>query len=81
MKTRAEEERKERKNKLTQAKDDFKKMMEDAKLNIRSVDGPAIKCLKVFRQINILPYYFDGLERICSLQLVGPHSASLRQNT
>ncbi|KAA0720415.1 Transcription elongation regulator 1 [Triplophysa tibetana] len=36
VKTRAEEERKERKNKLTQAKDDFKKMMEDAKLNIRT---------------------------------------------
>lgn len=39
MKTRAEEERKERKNKLMQAKDDFKKMMEDAKLNNRSVEG------------------------------------------
>lgn len=37
VKTRAEEERKERKNKLMQAKDDFRKMMEDAKLNIRSV--------------------------------------------
>ncbi|XP_051955777.1 transcription elongation regulator 1-like [Xyrauchen texanus] len=36
VKTRAEEERKEKKNKLMQAKDDFRKMMEDAKLNIRT---------------------------------------------
>ncbi|XP_065143305.1 transcription elongation regulator 1 [Paramisgurnus dabryanus] len=36
VKTRAEEERKERKNKLMQAKDDFRKMMEDAKLTIRT---------------------------------------------
>uniref|UniRef100_A0A8C1NKT2 Transcription elongation regulator 1 n=1 Tax=Cyprinus carpio TaxID=7962 RepID=A0A8C1NKT2_CYPCA len=37
VKTRAEEERKEKKNKLMQAKDDFRKMMEDAKLHIRCV--------------------------------------------
>ncbi|XP_053334231.1 transcription elongation regulator 1 [Clarias gariepinus] len=36
VKTRAEEERKEKKNKLMQAKDDFKKMMEDARLNVRT---------------------------------------------
>ncbi|XP_072517905.1 transcription elongation regulator 1 [Salminus brasiliensis] len=36
VKTRAEEERKEKKNKLMQAKDDFRKMMEDAKLNLRT---------------------------------------------
>ncbi|XP_066501838.1 transcription elongation regulator 1 isoform X2 [Hoplias malabaricus] len=36
VKTRAEEERKEKKNKLMQAKDDFRKMMEDAKLNVRT---------------------------------------------
>ncbi|RXN05897.1 transcription elongation regulator 1-like protein [Labeo rohita] len=36
VKTRAEEERKEKKNKLMQAKDDFRKMMEDAKLHIRT---------------------------------------------
>ncbi|KAL4631262.1 transcription elongation regulator 1 isoform X1 [Arapaima gigas] len=35
VKTRAEEERKEKKNKLMQAKEEFKKMMEEAKLNIR----------------------------------------------
>uniref|UniRef100_A0A1A8JDA1 Transcription elongation regulator 1 n=1 Tax=Nothobranchius kuhntae TaxID=321403 RepID=A0A1A8JDA1_NOTKU len=32
VKTRAEEERKEKKNKLMQAKDDFRRMMEDARL-------------------------------------------------
>lgn len=37
VKTRAEEERKEKKNKLMQAKDDFRKMMEDARFHIRSV--------------------------------------------
>lgn len=37
VKTRAEEERKEKKNKLMQAKDDFRKMMEDARLNVRFV--------------------------------------------
>lgn len=37
VKTRAEEERKERKNKLMQAKEDFRKMMEDARLNVRCV--------------------------------------------
>ncbi|KAG9265477.1 transcription elongation regulator 1-like [Astyanax mexicanus] len=36
VKTRAEEERKEKKNKLMQAKDDFRKMMEDARLNLRT---------------------------------------------
>ncbi|XP_058271577.1 transcription elongation regulator 1 isoform X3 [Hemibagrus wyckioides] len=36
VKTRAEEERKEKKNKLMQAKDDFRKMMEDARLNVRT---------------------------------------------
>uniref|UniRef100_A0A671QG94 Transcription elongation regulator 1 n=1 Tax=Sinocyclocheilus anshuiensis TaxID=1608454 RepID=A0A671QG94_9TELE len=36
VKTRAEEERKEKKNKLMQAKDEFRKMMEDAKLHIRT---------------------------------------------
>uniref|UniRef100_A0AAR2JYR9 Transcription elongation regulator 1 n=1 Tax=Pygocentrus nattereri TaxID=42514 RepID=A0AAR2JYR9_PYGNA len=36
VKTRAEEERKEKKNKLMQAKDDFRRMMEDAKLNLRT---------------------------------------------
>lgn len=36
VKTRAEEERKEKKNKLMQAKDDFRKMMEDAKLHNRT---------------------------------------------
>ncbi|KPP76957.1 transcription elongation regulator 1-like [Scleropages formosus] len=35
VKTRAEEERREKKNKLMQAKEEFKKMMEEAKLNIR----------------------------------------------
>uniref|UniRef100_A0A672RGG7 Transcription elongation regulator 1 n=1 Tax=Sinocyclocheilus grahami TaxID=75366 RepID=A0A672RGG7_SINGR len=36
VKTRAEEERKEKKNKLMQAKEDFRKMMEDAKLHNRT---------------------------------------------
>ncbi|XP_043076684.1 transcription elongation regulator 1 [Puntigrus tetrazona] len=36
VKTRAEEERKEKKNKLMQAKDDFRKMMEDARLHNRT---------------------------------------------
>ncbi|XP_023817991.1 transcription elongation regulator 1 isoform X1 [Oryzias latipes] len=36
VKTRAEEERKEKKNKLMQAKDEFRKMMEDAKLTPRT---------------------------------------------
>ncbi|XP_067084952.1 transcription elongation regulator 1 isoform X2 [Osmerus mordax] len=36
VKTRAEEERKEKKNKLMQAKDEFRKMMEDAKLTART---------------------------------------------
>ncbi|XP_005996147.1 transcription elongation regulator 1 isoform X1 [Latimeria chalumnae] len=36
VKTRAEEERKEKKNKIMQAKEDFKKMMEEAKLNPRT---------------------------------------------
>ncbi|KAF7696918.1 transcription elongation regulator 1 [Silurus meridionalis] len=36
VKTRAEEERKEKKNKLMQAKEDYKKMMEDARLNVRT---------------------------------------------
>lgn len=61
MKTRAEEERKERKNKLMQAKDDFKKMMEDAKLNNRSVEGP----FQVFDLFSNIPTfeldYLDGL--------------------
>lgn len=35
VKTRAEEERKEKKNKTMQAKEDFRKMMEEAKLNTR----------------------------------------------
>lgn len=35
MKTRAEEERKEKKNKLMQAKEEFRKMLEEAKPNIR----------------------------------------------
>lgn len=35
VKTRAEEERKEKKNKIMQAKEDFKKMMEEAKINPR----------------------------------------------
>ncbi|CAB1353019.1 unnamed protein product [Coregonus sp. 'balchen'] len=36
VKTRAEEERKEKKNKLMQSKDEFRKMMEDAKLTART---------------------------------------------
>ncbi|KAJ8266787.1 hypothetical protein GJAV_G00134690 [Gymnothorax javanicus] len=36
VKTRAEEERREKKNKLMQAKEEFRKMMEEAKLNIRT---------------------------------------------
>ncbi|XP_036404133.1 transcription elongation regulator 1-like isoform X2 [Megalops cyprinoides] len=36
VKTRAEEERKEKKNKIMQAKEEFRKMMEEAKLNIRT---------------------------------------------
>uniref|UniRef100_A0A8C9SBK5 Transcription elongation regulator 1 n=1 Tax=Scleropages formosus TaxID=113540 RepID=A0A8C9SBK5_SCLFO len=36
VKTRAEEERKEKKNKLMQAKEDFRKMMEEARLNART---------------------------------------------
>uniref|UniRef100_A0A8C1Q0Z7 Transcription elongation regulator 1 n=1 Tax=Cyprinus carpio TaxID=7962 RepID=A0A8C1Q0Z7_CYPCA len=36
VKTRAEEERKEKKNKLMQAKEDFRKMMEDPKLHNRT---------------------------------------------
>ncbi|NXX29250.1 TCRG1 regulator, partial [Nicator chloris] len=36
VKTRAEEERKEKKNKIMQAKEDFKKMMEEAKINPRT---------------------------------------------
>jgi hypothetical protein len=37
VKTRAEEERREKKNKIMQAKEDFKKMMEEAKFNPRYV--------------------------------------------
>ena len=37
VKTCAEEERKEKKNKLMQSKEDFRKMMEDSKLHVRSV--------------------------------------------
>ncbi|XP_077448716.1 transcription elongation regulator 1 isoform X3 [Stigmatopora argus] len=36
VKTRAEEERKEKKNKLMQAKDDFRKMMDETKLTART---------------------------------------------
>ncbi|XP_020775722.2 transcription elongation regulator 1 [Boleophthalmus pectinirostris] len=36
VKTRAEEERKEKKNKLMQAKDEFRKMMEESKLTART---------------------------------------------
>ncbi|XP_056626218.1 transcription elongation regulator 1a isoform X2 [Triplophysa dalaica] len=36
VKTRAEEERKEKKNKIMQVKDDFRKMMEEAKLSART---------------------------------------------
>ncbi|XP_034539199.1 transcription elongation regulator 1 isoform X6 [Notolabrus celidotus] len=36
VKTRAEEERKEKKNKLMQAKDEFRRMMEDAKFTART---------------------------------------------
>ncbi|XP_062856994.1 transcription elongation regulator 1a isoform X2 [Trichomycterus rosablanca] len=36
VKTRAEEERKEKKNKILQAKDDFRKMMEEARLGVRT---------------------------------------------
>ncbi|XP_051715591.1 transcription elongation regulator 1a isoform X2 [Ctenopharyngodon idella] len=36
VKTRAEEERKEKKNKIMQVKDDFRKMMEEAKLGVRT---------------------------------------------
>ncbi|NWI58231.1 TCRG1 regulator, partial [Calyptomena viridis] len=36
VKTRAEEERKEKKNKIMQAKEDFKKMMEEAKISPRT---------------------------------------------
>ncbi|XP_052471348.1 transcription elongation regulator 1-like isoform X4 [Carassius gibelio] len=36
VKTRAEEERKEKKNKILQVKDDFRKMMEEAKLGVRT---------------------------------------------
>ncbi|XP_077360828.1 transcription elongation regulator 1-like isoform X2 [Festucalex cinctus] len=36
VKTRAEEERKEKKNKLMQAKDDFRKMMDESKLTSRT---------------------------------------------
>ncbi|XP_041948079.1 transcription elongation regulator 1-like isoform X2 [Alosa sapidissima] len=35
VKTRAEEERKEKKNKLMQSKEDFRKMMEDSRLHVR----------------------------------------------
>ena len=35
VKTRAEEERKEKKNKLMQAKDEFRKLMEESKLTPR----------------------------------------------
>lgn len=35
VKTRAEEERKEKKNKLMQAKDEFRRMMEEARLTPR----------------------------------------------
>ncbi|XP_052006164.1 transcription elongation regulator 1-like isoform X1 [Xyrauchen texanus] len=36
VKTRAEEERKEKKNKIMQVKDDFRKMMEEARLGVRT---------------------------------------------
>lgn len=35
VKTRAEEERKEKKNKIMQAKEDFRRMMEEARLGVR----------------------------------------------
>lgn len=58
VKTRAEEERKERKNKLMQAKDDFRRMMEDAKLNTRSLDLD-VRYLKVTRVCS--PIYFTPI--------------------
>lgn len=42
VKTRAEEERKEKKNKLMQAKDEFRRMMEEAKLTPRWQDSPLL---------------------------------------
>lgn len=35
VKTRAEEERKEKKNKIMQAKEEFRRMMEEARLGVR----------------------------------------------
>lgn len=44
VKTRAEEERKEKKNKLMQAKEEFRKLMEEAKLGTRSAFGSGRSC-------------------------------------
>lgn len=54
VKTRAEEERKEKKNKLMQAKDEFRRMMEDAKLTPRYLH--TIKNGKVFKKIFHVSY-------------------------
>lgn len=60
VKTRAEEERKEKKNKLMQAKDEFRRMMEDAKLTPRYVH--IIKNSKVFKNISCF-FLFAVLSR------------------
>lgn len=56
VKTRAEEERKEKKNKLMQAKDEFRRMMEDAKLTPRLMQSPIKKktaeCFLIFDVCN-----------------------------
>lgn len=54
VKTRAEEERKEKKNKLMQAKDEFRRMMEDAKLTPRYAH--TIKNGKVFKKMFHVSY-------------------------
>lgn len=55
VKTRAEEERREKKNKIMQAKEDFKKMMEEAKFNPRYV----------FYQSRLSMYFSRHQECVC----------------
>lgn len=63
VKTRAEEERKERKNKLMQAKEDFRKMMEDARLNVR--------CVRDLCFVSLLPHHTFREARFLYSHLTG----------
>uniref|UniRef100_A0A4W3JXE6 Transcription elongation regulator 1 n=1 Tax=Callorhinchus milii TaxID=7868 RepID=A0A4W3JXE6_CALMI len=60
VKTRAEEERKEKKNKLQQSKEDYKKLLEEAKLTPRLVKLVRSRSIKQKQELAIqpvLPFY------------------------